>query len=152
MPNPQIHVQRHRAWPTASPLIREITNGRPWPVCRWLKAYSGYPVIPTNFDTNFARLNKQVRKHFELSHDETRHSFISYHVAIHRSVGDAALQAGNSEAIVKKNSLNLRTREEGGKFFRIVPDMKKGVAVFAPAQETSATSHLKVVCPHGKQP
>ena len=107
----------------------------------WLTAYSGYPVIPKNFD----RLNKAVRKHFDLSHDETRHSFISYHVAIHRSVGDAALQAGNSEAIVKKNYLNLRTKEEGGKFFRIIPDMEKGVAVFAPAKEAPATSHLKVV-------
>ena len=34
---------------------------------------------------------------------EARHSFISYHVALHRSIGDAALQAGDSEGIVKRH-------------------------------------------------
>ena len=95
--------------------------------------------------SRFDALNKKVRKHFNLSHDEARHSFISYHVALHRSIGDAALQAGNSESIVKRHYLNTHTRDEGGEFFRVIPDMEKGVAVFAPAQETSATSHLKVV-------
>ena len=105
----------------------------------WLKAFPG-DLIPTNFEA----LNKKVRKHFELSHDEQRHSFISYHVALHRSVGDAALQAGNSEAIVKRHYLNTHTQKEGGEFFRIVPDLKRRRAVLAkpvPAKK----SHLKVV-------
>lgn len=84
----------------------------------WLKAYSDSPVIPKNWD----RLVKQVRSHFGLSHDEARHSFISYHVALNRSVGDAALQAGNSEAIVKKHYLNLHPQSEGAAYFAIVPD------------------------------
>lgn len=54
----------------------------------WLIAFPG-SMLPTNYD----RLAKMVRKHFELSHDEPRRSFISYHVALHRSIGDAALQA-----------------------------------------------------------
>ena len=94
-------------------------------LAKWLKAYPDTPIIPKNFD----RLMKQARKHFELSHDETRHSFISYHVALNRSVGDAALQAGNSEAIVKKHYLNLYTVAEGKKFFKIIPDLKRRIAV-----------------------
>lgn len=82
----------------------------------WLKSHPG-ALIPTNFEA----LNKKARKHFGLTHDETRHSFISYHVALHRSIGDAALQAGNSESIVKRHYLNTHTREEGAEFFRIIP-------------------------------
>ena len=91
----------------------------------WLKALEERLIVPTNFD----RLMKQARKHFQLSHDETRHSFISYHVALHRSVGDVALQAGNSESIVKKHYLNLRPQEEGAVFFSIVPALERRRAV-----------------------
>lgn len=86
----------------------------------WLKAYADMPIIPKNFD----RLMKQARAHFELSHDETRHSFISFHVALHRSVGDAALQAGNSESIVKKHYLNLHPKIDGKNYFSLVPDIQ----------------------------
>ena len=108
----------------------------------WLEALDDSPIVPTNFD----RLMKQARKHFALSHDETRHSFISYHVALHRSVGDASLQAGNSESIVKKHYLNLRPKEEGAEFFAIVPDLERRRAVVEeeithPAQ----TARLKVI-------
>jgi len=107
----------------------------------WLTALDDKPIVPTNFD----RLMKQARKHFGLSHDETRHSFISYHVALHRSVGDAALQAGNSETIVKKHYLNLRPREEGETFFSIMPDAGLRQAVVISANRTKSPSHLKAV-------
>jgi len=108
----------------------------------WLKALDDKPIVPINFD----RLMKQARKRFDLSHDETRHSFISYHVALHRSVGDAALQAGNSEAIVKKHYLNLRPAEEGAGFFAIVPDMASRRAVIAPpADRAAAKGHLRAI-------
>ena len=73
----------------------------------WL-AVAPSPIVPPNFD----RLAKVVRKQFNLSHDEARHSFISYHVAAFRSVGDAALQAGNSESIVKRHYLNTELDPE----------------------------------------
>ncbi|MGJ8723666.1 MAG: tyrosine-type recombinase/integrase [Roseibacillus sp.] len=108
----------------------------------WLKALDDKPIIPTNFD----RLMKQARKHFQLSHDETRHSFISYHVALHRSVGDAALQAGNSESMVKKHYLNLRPQEEGADFFAVIPDKDIRRAVFGPIPESpTGIIHLKAV-------
>ena len=82
----------------------------------WLE-YAPEPILPKNFD----RLAKLVRKHFKLSHDEARHSYISYYVALHRSVGDAALQAGNSETIVRRHYLNLHPKDDGGDFFKIAP-------------------------------
>jgi hypothetical protein len=106
----------------------------------WLKAYPG-EMIPTNFEA----LNKKLRKHFQLSHDEARHSFISYHVALHRSIGDAALQAGNSESIVKRHYLNTHTQDEGSAFFRTVPDLAARKAVLAPQQVPTAKKHLRAV-------
>ncbi len=103
----------------------------------WLKAFPG-DMIPKNFEA----LNKKVRKHFELSHDEARHSFISYHVALHRSIGDAALQAGNSESIVKRHYLNTHTREEGSEFFRVVPGKHRAELAKVTKKQTT---HLKVV-------
>jgi len=115
--------------------VREEQDAKPV-----TSVFSG-PVIPPDFE----RLNKKVRKHFGLSHDEARHSFISDHVALHRSIGDAALQAGNSEAIVKRHYLNTHTREEGGEFFRIVPDPKRRRAVLAPEKEVNPNPHLVAV-------
>jgi hypothetical protein len=43
------------------------------------------------------------------------------HVAKFRSMGDTALQAGNSEAIIKKHYLNLVSPEEADAFWKIVP-------------------------------
>ncbi|MCF7732361.1 MAG: hypothetical protein K9N23_11765 [Akkermansiaceae bacterium] len=107
-------------------------------LAQWLSRFPA-PVIPTNF----RRMNAKVRKHFAISHDEARHSFISYHVAVHRSVGDAALQAGNSEAIVKRHYLNLHPREEGAEFFRIVPGKRR--AVLAAPETTAPQPHLKAI-------
>jgi hypothetical protein len=106
----------------------------------WLTAFP-LPVIPTNF----RRMLAKARKHFELSHDEARHSFISYHVAMYRSLGDAALQAGNSESIIRRHYLNLHPKEEGEQFFRIVPDPKRRRAKLAPVTKKPMKPHLRAV-------
>jgi len=93
----------------------------------WLEAYRDFPIIPKNYGTPLSK----IRTHFDLKRDETRHSFISYHVALHRSVGDAALQAGNSESMVRKHYLNLHTKEEGAQFFAIFPKLASRRAVIA---------------------
>lgn len=95
----------------------------------WLQATKGQPIMPKNFD----RLAKMVRKHFKLAHDEPRHSFISYHVAAHRSIGDASLQAGNSESIVRKHYLNTHPKEEGDQYWGITPNTKRRIAILTPA-------------------
>ncbi len=109
-------------------------------LAHWLKTAPG-PIIPKNF----RRMVSRTRVHFKLSHDEARHSFISYHVALHRSLGDAALQAGNSESIIKKHYLNLHPKDEGAEFFRIEPDPKRRRAVLAPEKDASPTPHLVAV-------
>jgi hypothetical protein len=105
----------------------------------WLDAFP-FPIIPPNFKREYAR----IRKHFALSHDEARHSFISYHVALYRSIGDAALQAGNSEAIVRKHYLNTHTKAEGDEFFSIVPNLKTRRAV-VDQKAPKETAYLKAI-------
>ena len=85
----------------------------------WLTRYpiDSHPIIPRSASNLLA----EVRKKFSLGHDVLRHSFISMHVAKFRSMGDTALQAGNSEAIIKKHYLNLVSPEEADAFWKIVP-------------------------------
>lgn len=106
----------------------------------WLEAFP-----PPLTCGNFGRMLTEVKKHFNITHDEARHSFISYHVAAYRSIGDAALQAGNSESIIKRHYLNLHPRDEGGQFFRFVPDPKRRRAVLAPEKDANPTPHLVAV-------
>src|SRR5205814_4833175 len=85
----------------------------------WLKRYpiEKFPILPPNaFDAV-----QEVRKKFAIGHDVLRHTFISMHVAKFRSMGDTALQAGNSEAMVKKHYLNLVTPAEAREFWQILP-------------------------------
>jgi len=103
----------------------------------WLESFPAPVTGP-----NFGRMLTEAKKHFNITHDETRHSFISYHIAVHRSIEDAALQAGNSESIIKRHYLNTHTREEGADFFRIIPG-KRRAELAEPAIKPK--SHLKVV-------
>ena len=50
-----------------------------------------------------------------------RHTFISMFVAKFRSMGEAALQAGNSETIIRKHYLDLKSTEEAEQFFGVLP-------------------------------
>lgn len=100
----------------------------------WLER-SAPEILPTNHD----RLVKAIRAKFKLSHDVLRHTFFSCHVGAFRSVGDAALEGGNSESIIKTHYLNLTTRAEAEAFWRIAP---AGVEIAAPAPEAEG---LRVV-------
>lgn len=92
----------------------------------WLEAYQGFPIMPPNLKNDY----RMIRKKFGLQNDETRHSFVSYHVALNRSIGDAALQAGNSERMIKKHYLDHHSMTDGKAFFSIVPGPTKTEAVF----------------------
>jgi integrase len=96
----------------------------------WLTAYplDRFPIIPVNLQHERAA----IAKAFELSHDIMRHTFISMHVAKYRSMGEAALQAGNSESIIRKHYLDLKTPAEAEQFFGIMP------SVAAPSAERPA--------------
>lgn len=85
----------------------------------WLRAYplDRYVIVPDNAQ----RLRRKVFEEFDLTHDVMRHTFISMHVAKFRSMGEAALQAGNSEAIIRKHYLDLKSPAEAEQFFGILP-------------------------------
>lgn len=87
---------------------------------QWLKKYplEEYPIIPPR---RFRDLWVDVREQRKLTHDVMRHTFISMTVGAFRSVGDAALQAGNSEAVIRKHYLDLKSVEEADAFWGIVP-------------------------------
>ena len=62
-----------------------------------------------------------VRERFGLVHNVLRHTVISMTVGAFKSVGDASLQAGNSESIIRKHYLDLKTEAEADQFWRIAP-------------------------------
>ena len=89
---------------------------------KWLQRYplKDYPILPANAYDEVT----EVRKKFTLGHDVLRHTFISMHVCQFRSMADTALQAGNSESMIKKHYLNLVAPDDAKKFWAIVPKAK----------------------------
>jgi integrase len=104
----------------------------------WLRAYplERFPIVVADFQKRRAKFAKR----FGLTHDVLRHTFISMFVAKYRSVGEAALQAGNSESIIRKHYLDLKRTAEAEEFFNILPKR-------ANASEASITSTF----PHPSQ-
>ena len=84
--------------------VREPRNITIQPnLAAWLRAYplKKFQIIPANLQ----HIREKVAQKFPLSHDVMRHTFISMFVAKFRSLGEAALQAGNSESIIRKHYL-----------------------------------------------
>jgi integrase len=106
----------------------------------WLRAYplDQFPIIPSSV----TRIRRKVFSAFGLTHDVLRHTFISMFVAKFRSMGEAALQAGNSESIIRKHYLDLKSKEEAERFFGILPQRTAPAAVVTPfvAAQTPAQS------------
>lgn len=86
----------------------------------WLTAYPAdkYPIIPKNYQD----LITSIRKKFQLPHDVLRHTRISMHVRKCKSIGAAALEAGNTEAVIRQYYLNLVTDADAEVFWDITPD------------------------------
>jgi len=83
--------------------VREPRNVTIQPnLAAWLRAYplTEFPIIPANLQ----HVREKVVEKFNLTHDVCRHSFISFFVAKHRSIGEAAIQAGNSESIIRSST------------------------------------------------
>lgn len=87
----------------------------------WLEKYplDEYPIITPK---RFPQMRQAIRDKFKLGHDVLRHTYISMLVGAFRSVGDASLQAGNSEAVIRRHYLDLKTTLEADKFWRICPN------------------------------
>lgn len=95
----------------------------------WLRAYplEKFPLVVGNFQQRCSAL----RNKFTLSHDVMRHTFISMFVGKFRSIGEAAIQAGNSESIIRRHYLDLKTTAEAEEFWSILP-RHQAVAVNSP--------------------
>jgi len=93
----------------------------------WLAAYplEKYPIVVADFQKRRAKFAKR----FGLTHDVLRHTFISMFVAKFRSMGEAALQAGNSESIIRKHYLDMKSHSEAEEFFNILPKQACGSAM-----------------------
>lgn len=85
----------------------------------WLARYplKDYPIVVPNMPVQVST----VRKKFAFVDDVLRHTWISAHVAKFKSLGEAALEAGNSEAIIKSHYLNLMSEAETEAFWSIAP-------------------------------
>ena len=106
--------------------VREPRNVTIQPnLAAWLRAYplAKFPIIPANLQ----HIREKVAEKFPLSHDVMRHTFISMFVAKFRSLGEAALQAGNSEGIIRRHYLDLKSSEEAEQFFGIMPSLVAAV-------------------------
>jgi integrase len=97
----------------------------------WLRRYPAkeWPIMVDNMVDHVA----PVRKHFKLGNDVLRHTFVSMHVARWKSMGGTALEAGNSETIIKKHYFNLVSEAEAGEFWGIVPRALPGEVLSFPA-------------------
>ena len=97
----------------------------------WLRAYplDKFPLVAGDFQKRRGKFAKE----FGLTHDVLRHTFISMFVAKFRSIGEASIQAGNSESIIRKHYLDLKTTEQAEEFFGILPKRAVGSATGASA-------------------
>lgn len=88
-------------------------------VVEWLKAYplSEWPIIPKNFRKKII----EFRGRHKIGYDVLRHTYATMLVAQSRSVGDAALQAGNSERVMWGSYLDLVDETEAKQFWAIRP-------------------------------
>lgn len=101
----------------------------------WLRAYplKKFPIILGNFK----KRRQKFAKELGLTHDVLRHTFISMFVGKFRSLGEAAIQAGNSESIIRRHYLDLKSTDEAEQFFGIMP---RANAAIASAKENDTVS------------
>lgn len=63
-----------------------------------------------------------------------RHCFSSYHVALYKDTARTALEAGNSEAVIKANYLNAVRPSDCQQFWRLFPSVAEALAQTPPDQ------------------
>jgi len=113
----QIGVIRMTPELTKTNSLRQITIQPN--LAAWLRRYPlrDWPIITDNMVEHVSR----VRKHFKLGNDVLRHTFVSMHAAQWKSLGSTALEAGNSESIIKKHYFNLVSSADAEAFWCVRP-------------------------------
>ena len=107
--------------------VSKVNQLRTVDICDNLAAWLALdgPVLPPNA----ARHIKAFRADQKLSADVCRHTFCTAHVTTHGSLAATALQAGNSETIIKTHYYQHMTTDEAAPFWRIVPNDKLGAVI-----------------------
>lgn len=77
---------------------------------------------------NLAKRMRAVRGEIPWAQDCLRHSFVSYHIAIH-SAAETAREAGHSEAVLFKHYRELVTRSEAERFWKILPIDNRNISI-----------------------
>jgi hypothetical protein len=95
-------------------------------LAEWLVRYP-LSKVSNHASKRTGHLITAVRKKFALGDDVLRHTFISMHVAKFKSLAAAALEAGNSETMIRRHYLNLVSEAEASKFWSITPGMDVGI-------------------------
>ncbi len=103
-------------------------------LAEWLQAYPFKPINSGYIEYHRSKISKR----FNLTHDVLRHTFISMFVGKFRSMGEAALQAGNSESIIRKHYLDLKSTAEAEAFFGIMPKRTASAKLLTPALTVAA--------------
>jgi hypothetical protein len=86
----------------------------------WLTRYEG-PIFPKGSARDITAIRKQFGMCEDKHHDVMRRTFISNHVQAFDSFAQTALQAGNSEQIIRKHYFNVTSKAEALKFWQIAP-------------------------------
>jgi integrase len=96
-------------------------------LAEWLIRYplKKFPVVPRNAGPMISH----VRMKFGLGDDVLRHTYISMHVGKFKSLGSAALEAGNSESMIRRYYLNLVSEVDAATFWEIRPGRTFGQRV-----------------------
>jgi integrase len=81
------------------------------------KLWDGHEVT---FQQHFVALCETAK--VERKHNGLRHSFCSYHFALHANENQTAAQAGHSPAMVHQHYKGLATKAEGEKWFNVQPE------------------------------
>jgi site-specific recombinase XerD len=87
---------------------------------QWLTKYQG-PIFPKGSSRDITAIRAQFELCEAKHHDVMRHTFISNHVQAFDSFAQTAIQAGNSETIIRKHYFNVTSKAEALKFWQIAP-------------------------------
>jgi len=88
----------------------------------WLKFGRNMPVVPVGWRKRFDAVRKEAKVLEGWPHDALRHSFASYHLAMHGSQDKTATQLGHrSSQMLFQHYRELVTKEDAQKFWAILP-------------------------------
>jgi hypothetical protein len=91
---------------------------------QWLSRFGG-DLLPANHDRDI----NFVRKRFNLGHDVLRHTFCSAHVMAFGSFAETAIEAGNSESIIRAHYFNAMNKADALNFWQIAPGQAESKVV-----------------------